>query len=85
MTKIAFDVTESMRQVTAYEVDTDDLTPELVELVERLGEAGDLGDEAGDLADRLVAAAGGWMMGEVLATYPADEADHLLSYVGRGS
>lgn len=66
--KRTFTVVENMRRITRYEVDEADLTPQMIEL---LNEVGDSGDEVDDeyLVDSLTGAAG---EGEVLGDYLAD-------------
>lgn len=82
MSKLTFNVTENVRRVTSHEVDTDDLTPEQLELVALLVEDEVLDEDLGDdLVDSLVAAG---VEGD-FDEYPADEPDYVLSYVGRGS
>lgn len=81
MSKRVFQVTENMRRVTRYEVDEADLTADQRDLLDRLVEAGDLddGDGVEDGEVEALVAVAGVDHGEVLDTYPADEADYVLS------
>ena len=73
--KRVFTVIESVRRITRYEVDEADLTPQMIEL---LNEVGDSGDEVDDeyLVDSLVEAAG---EGEVLGDDLADDPQYFVT------
>ena len=60
--KRVFTVIENMRRITRYEVEEDDLYPEEIALLDRVGDTGDDVDEE-RLVDSLIEAAG---EGEVL-------------------
>lgn len=75
MSKRVFTVIENMRRITQYEVDEADLTPQMIEL---LDEVGDSGDEVDDehLVDSLVDAAG---EGKVMGVDLADVAEFFVT------
>ena len=73
--KRVFTVIESMRRIARYEVEEDDLTPEQIALLDRVGDTGD--DVDGEhLVDSLIEAAG---KGEVLGDDPADDPQYFVT------
>ena len=73
--KRVFTVIENMRRITRYEVDEADLTPQMIELLDRVGDTGDDVDEE-RLVDSLVEAAG---EGEVLGIDLADDPQYFVT------
>lgn len=73
--KRVFTVIENMRRITRYEVDEADLTPQMIELLARVGDTGDDVDEE-RLVDSLVEAAG---EGEVLGDDLADDPQYFVT------
>lgn len=73
--KRVFTVIENMRRIARYEVEEDDLTPEQIALLDRVGDTGDDVDEE-HLVDSLIEAAG---KGEVLGDDPADDPQYFVT------
>ena len=73
--KRVFTVIENVRRITRYEVEEDDLTPEQIALLDRVGDTGDDVDEE-RLVDSLVEAAG---EGEVLGDDLADDPQYFVT------
>ena len=73
--KRVFTVIENMRRITRYEVDEAALTPQMIELLDRVGDTGDDVDEE-RLVDSLVEAAG---EGEVLGIDLADDPQYFVT------
>ena len=73
--KRVFTVIENMRRITRYEVEEDDLDPEEIALLDRVGDTGDDVDEE-RLVDSLVEAAG---KGEVLGIDLADDPQYFVT------
>lgn len=73
--KRVFTVIENIRRIARYEVEEDDLTPEQIALLDRVGDTGDDVDEE-HLVDSLVEAAG---EGEVLGDDLADDPQYFVT------
>ena len=73
--KRVFTVIENMRRIARYEVEEDDLTPEQIALLDRVGDTGDDVDEE-HLVDSLIEAAG---KGEVLGDDLADDPQYFVT------
>ena len=73
--KRVFTVIENVRRITRYEVDEADLTPQMIELLARVGDTGDDVDEE-RLVDSLVEVAG---EGEVLGDDLADDPQYFVT------
>ena len=73
--KRVFTVIENMRRITRYEVDEADLTPQMIELLDRVGDTGDDVDEE-RLVDSLTLVAG---EGEVLGIDLADDPQYFVT------
>ena len=73
--KRVFTVIENMRRITRYKVEEDNLTPEQIALLDRVGDTGDDVDEE-RLVDSLIEAAG---KGEVLGVDPADDPQYFVT------
>ena len=76
--KRTFTVIENMRRVTRYEVDEADLTPQMIELLDEVGDSGDCVDDE-YLVDSLTDAAGGEQGGEVLSIDMADDPEFFVT------
>ena len=70
-----FTVIENMRRITRYEADEDDLTPEQIALLDRVGDSGDEVDDE-DLVDSMTLAAD---EGYVIATDLADAPEFFVT------
>ena len=70
-----FTVVENVRRITRYEVEGAALTPQMIDLLERVGDTGDDVDEE-RLVDSLVEAAG---EGEVLGDDLADDPQYFVT------
>ena len=73
--KRVFTVIENMRRITRYEVEEDNLTPEQIALLDRVGDTGDDVDEE-RLVDSLTLVAG---EGEVLGIDLADDPQYFVT------